>query len=101
MLDRKQVYVEPDEPDIDTVNNMGLTNAISQKELGELHAQLKKLVVEKGEVERDLGLKDGQFKTQLGKVRDEKEKAEKQLYEVEFLVGEKERELEKLKDEFY
>ena len=64
MLERDQVYVEKSntELDIQTVNNMGLQNAISQKELTDLHAQVKKLQLEKSDLERDLTLKDGQLK---------------------------------------
>jgi hypothetical protein len=56
-----KVYVEKSnaELDIQTVNNMGLANAISQKELADLHAQVKKLQLDKSDLERDLTLKDG------------------------------------------
>lgn len=37
MLEREQVFVEEKELDIDTVNTMGLGNAISQQQLKELH----------------------------------------------------------------
>ena len=45
LLERDKVYVESatEEPDIQTVNNMGLQNVITQKELSELHMQLQKL----------------------------------------------------------
>jgi hypothetical protein len=40
-LNQEQVYVEKkEELDIDTVNIMGLSNAISQKQLTEIHSQL-------------------------------------------------------------
>lgn len=78
---------------------MGLSNAISQKHLSELYEQVKKLSLEKSDIERDFNLKDGHFKTQLNKVRDEKATLEKKLYEIEFIVGEKDREYLKLKEE--
>lgn len=40
-----------------------------------------------------------QFKAQISKLRDEKAQAEKLLYDTEFLVGEKDRELEKIQEE--
>jgi replicative DNA helicase len=74
---------------------MGLSNAISQKQLSELHAQIQKLQSEKLDVERDLSIKENQFKAQVNKVKDEKQAIEKQLYDTEFLLGDKERELQK------
>jgi len=44
-------------------------------------------------------LQADQFKAQMSRLRDEKSEADKKLYQVEFLVTEKDRELEKLKDE--
>jgi len=43
LLDRERVYVEEkkEELDISTVNTMGLSNAISQKELTELFNKVK------------------------------------------------------------
>ena len=45
LLSHEQVYVEEakEELDIDTVNTMGLSNAISHKQLAEMHSQLQKL----------------------------------------------------------
>ena len=46
-----------------------------------------------------MALQADQFKGQISRLRDEKSEADKKLYQVEFLVSEKERELQKLKDE--
>jgi len=50
-------------------------------------------------LQRDLSLKDGQHKGLINKVRDEKAEVEKKLYESEFICGEKERELQKLRED--
>lgn len=78
---------------------MGLSNAISQKELADLHSQVKKLQTEKSDIERDLNLKEGHLMTKVNKLRDQKSEIEKKLFDTEFLMGEKEREIVKLKDE--
>ena len=44
-------------------------------------------------------LQADQFKAQVSKARDQKTEAEQNLLKVEFLVGEKNREIEKIKGE--
>lgn len=77
---------------------MGLTNAISQKELQDLHQQIKKLQQEKIDIERDLNMKDGNSKSLLNKLRDEKTSLEKKLFETEFLAGEREKTITQMQD---
>ncbi|CDW77663.1 UNKNOWN [Stylonychia lemnae] len=102
LLNQDRVYVEEnkDELDIQTVNNMGLGNAISQKTLQDLHQQLQKLQNEKQDFERDMSIKESQLKAQINKLRDEKTALEKQLIDTEFIVGDKNSEIQKLRDEF-
>ena len=101
LLDHEKVYVEEakEELDIDTVNIMGLSNAISQKQLAEIHSQLQKLQNERLDADRDFNIKEAQLKSQINKVRDEKAAIEKQLYDTEFLLGEKNTEVQKIRDE--
>jgi len=40
------------------------------------------------------------LKSQIAKIRDEKATIEKQLYDTEFVVGEKDKELQKIKEEW-
>jgi hypothetical protein len=60
LLVQEQVYVEEkkEELDIDTINTMGLSNAISQKQLADIHSQLQKLQHEKFDAERDFNIKE-------------------------------------------
>jgi uncharacterized protein involved in exopolysaccharide biosynthesis len=46
-----------------------------------------------------MSIKEGQLKSQIQKLRDEKSNVEKQLYDTEFLLGDKEKEIQKLKEE--
>jgi uncharacterized protein YhbP (UPF0306 family) len=64
-----------------------------------LHATVKQLQESKDQARKDMVLQADQFKAQMSRLRDEKSEADKKLYQVEFLVTEKDRELEKLKDE--
>jgi uncharacterized protein YhbP (UPF0306 family) len=48
---------------------------------------------------RDLSIQAGQFKAQIAKLRDEKAEAEKNLYDTEFALGDKEKELEKFREQ--
>jgi uncharacterized protein YhbP (UPF0306 family) len=64
-----------------------------------LHATVKQLQESKDQARKDMVLQADQFKAQISRLRDEKSEADKKLYQVEFLVTEKDRELEKLKDE--
>jgi len=45
---------------------------------------------------RDMQIQAGQFKIQISKLRDEKNEIEKQMFQLEILIGEKEREIEKI-----
>lgn len=47
-----------------------------------------------------MGIKDGQYKSLINKLRDEKQLIEKQLLDTEFILGGKERELQKERDSF-
>lgn len=47
-----------------------------------------------------MALKENQLKAQIKKVRDEKQNTEKQLFETEFIVGERDKEIQNLKSEF-
>ena len=49
-------------------------------------------------LKRDWNLKEQQLKTQMQKVRNEKAQVEKQLYETEYLLSEKNSELQKARD---
>eukprot|EP00347_Sterkiella_histriomuscorum_P002106 403369452 len=102
LLNSEKVYVEQvaEELDIQTVNNMGLGNAISQKTLQDLHSQLQRLQNEKQDYERDMSIKETQLKSQINKLREEKSAVEKQLIDTEFIVGDKNSEMQKLRDEF-
>lgn len=102
LLEKDRVFVEDkkEELDIDTVNTMGLGNAISQKQLQDLHLQLQKLQVERLDLDRDFNLKEAHLKSQINRLRDEKATIEKQLYDTEFVVGEKDKELQKVKEEW-
>jgi hypothetical protein len=102
LLEREKVFVEDkkDELDIDTVNTMGLSNAISQKQLTDLHSQLQRLQVERLDLDRDFNIREAHLKSQINRLRDEKASIEKQLYDTEYMVGEKDKELNKVKEEW-
>ena len=51
-------------------------------------------------MERETGVREGTLKAQVSKVREEKLAVEKQLYDTEFLLGERASEISKLKDDF-
>ena len=100
MLDKKKVYVEgeADEVNIQTANLMGPDNSISQKQLKELQEKVKQLVLENDEMKRDWVTKESTLKSLNDQVRNEKAQVEKQLYETEFLVGQRTQEIEKMRD---
>ena len=91
MLDKKKVFVEgeADEVSISTANLMGPDNAISQKQLKELQDRVQKLVLENDELKRDWTTKESTLKSLNDQVRAEKSAVEKQLYQTEFLVGQR------------
>ena len=78
-----------EELDISTVNTMGLSHAISQKQLADLHAQLQKLQSERLDMDREVNLREAHLKAKVAKGRDEKANIEKQLYDTEFVVAER------------
>lgn len=102
LLDREKVFVEEAQPelDIDTVNLMGSGNAISQRQLQDIHQQLQRLQSERLDIDRDHALREGQLKSQVSKVREEKAAVEKQLFDTEFLLGERDSELQKMRENF-
>ena len=101
MLDKKKVFVEgeADEVSISTANLMGPDNAISQKQLKELQDRVQKLVLENDELKRDWTTKESTLKSLNDQVRAEKSAVEKQLYETEFLVGQRNQEIERMRDQ--
>ena len=64
-----------------------------------MHEKLQKLQNERLDYERDMAIKEGQLKGQIQKLRDDKANVEKQLYDTEFLLGDKDKEILKLKEE--
>lgn len=101
MLDKKKVFVEgeADEVSISTANLMGPDNAISQKQLKELQDRVQKLMLENDELKRDWATKESTLKSLNDQVRAEKSAVEKQLYETEFLVGQRNQEIERMRDQ--
>jgi len=79
MKNKNIVFVETkeEEPDIQTANLMGPSNAISEKQLKDLHELVKTLRTENDDIKRDFAVKETQLKTQVQKVRDEKSNLEK------------------------
>jgi len=95
------VYVEDEaeEVNMQAQNVMGSGQAISQKQLAELHEKLKELQRQADNAKSDLSVQANQFRSQIQRLRDDKQEAEKQLYEAEFAVGGKDKEIEALRDE--
>jgi hypothetical protein len=89
-----------DKDDMPIMNqNIFKSRAISQKELEDLHALVKECQQAKDQAKKDIVLQANQFKAQVAKARDEKAEAQENLVKVEFLVGEKTRELERVQKE--
>lgn len=67
MKNKNIVFVETkeEEPDIQTANVMGPSNAISEKQLKELHELVRGLRTENDDLKRDWALKETQLKTQI------------------------------------
>ena len=101
MLDRKKVFVEgeAEEVDIKTANMMGPDNAISQKQLKELQDKVKSLILANDDLKREMTTKEATLKSLADQARNEKGQTEKQLYQTEFLVAEKSKEIEKIRHE--
>ena len=101
MLDRKKVFIEgeADEVDITTANMMGQDNSISQKQLKELQEKVKALILANDDLKREMVTKEGTLKALADTAMNQKCQAEKQLYQTEFLVAEKNKEVEKIRHE--
>ena len=99
MLDRKKVFVEgeAEEVDITTANMMGPDSSISQKQLKELQEKVKSLILANDDLKREMTTKELTLKALADQARNEKGQTEKQLYQTEFLVGEKSKEIERIK----
>lgn len=97
MLETEKVFVEQqnEEVDLQTANVMGPANSISQKQLKDMQDAVTSLRDENDKLKRDWNLKEQQLKVLIQKVRDEKTQIEKQLYETEFIVSEKNSEMQK------
>ena len=74
---------------------MGPANSISQKQLKEMQDAVKILRDENDQLKSDWNLKEQQLKVLMQKLRDEKTQTEKRLYETEFIVSEKNSEIQK------
>lgn len=100
MKNKHGVFIETKEEELDivTANVMGRTNAISEKQLRDLHELVRTLRQEIDDSKRDWALKETQLKTQIQKIRDEKTQAEKHLYDAEYIIGEKSNEIITVKD---
>ena len=101
MLDRKKVFVEgeADEVDITTANMMGQENSISQKQLKELQDKVKSMLLANDDLKREMTRKEETLKSLADKAMNEKGQIEKQLFQTEFLVAEKNKEIEKIRHE--
>ena len=65
-----------------------------------MHRQLEELQGQRDRSDRDWQVKESQLRAQVTRLRDEKVALEKQLYDTEFLLGDRDKELQRLKDEF-
>ena len=74
---------------------MGPANSISQKQLKDMQDAVKILRDENDQLKSDWNLKEQQLKVLMQKLRDEKTQTEKKLYETEFIVSEKNSEIQK------
>ena len=101
MLDQKKVYVEgeAEEVDIPTANLMGPDNAISKTELKDLQERVSQLQLENDELKREWATKEATLKSLNDQVRAEKGSVEKSLYETEFLVGQRNQEIARMRDQ--
>ena len=60
---------------------------------------MQKLVLENDELKRDWTTKESTLKSLNDQVRAEKSAVEKQLYETEFLVGQRNQEIQRMRDQ--
>lgn len=76
---------------------MGASHAISQKQLNDLQEKLKNLQESNENSKRDIMIQGNQLKAQIQKLRDEKDNAQKQLLDTEFVLGNKDNEIAQIK----
>ena len=76
---------------------MGASQAISQKQLNDLQEKLKNLQESNENSKRDIMIQGNQLKAQIQKLREEKDNAQKQLLDTEFVLGNKDNEIAQIK----
>ena len=76
---------------------MGSSHAISQKQLNDLQEKLKNLQESNENSKRDIMIQGNQLKAQIQKLREEKDNAQKQLLDTEFVLGNKDNEIAQIK----
>lgn len=76
---------------------MGASHAISQKQLNDLQEKLKNLQESNENSKRDIMIQGNQLKAQIQKLREEKDNAQKQLLDTEFVLGNKDNEIAQIK----
>ena len=76
---------------------MGSSQAISQKQLNDLQEKLKNLQESNENSKRDIMIQGNQLKAQIQKLREEKDNAQKQLLDTEFVLGNKDNEIAQIK----
>ena len=70
--DEKQLHVK-------ALNNLGLSNAITQKELKELKQKLFTTEKSKNDIEQELAIKEVDYKAQIDQLREERIEAERKM----------------------
>ena len=78
---------------------MGPDNSISQKQLKELQEKVKELTLKNDSLKRDWTTKEASLTALNKKALDEKAQVERQVYEQEFLVQQRDQEIERLRDQ--
>ena len=78
---------------------MGASHAISQKQLNDLQEKLKNLQESNENSKRDIMIQGNQLKAQIQKLREEKDNAQKQLLDTEFVLGNKDNEIAQIKND--
>ena len=101
LKERKGIFVEESQEEVSmqAANVMGTSQSISLKQLQEMRDLIKRLQGDSDNAKKDLAIQANQFKSQISKLRDDKAEAEKQLYETEFVLGEKDRDIERVREE--
>ena len=67
------------------------------QQLKELQEKVKSLILANDDLKREMTTKESTLKALADQARDEKGQTEKQLYQTEFLVSEKSKEIERIK----